>query len=86
MAKEKICPLKAGIICSPKCGLYSKLDEMCSLRLLAEAAIAIVDLRGRVFTTKILNAGRVTIPLDIREELSLKYEDRIKLIVVKDER
>jgi len=85
MSTDRLCPLKAGLICSPKCGLYSKLDERCSVSLIAEALISIVDLKGRVFTATIATGGRIGIPADIRYDLELNDGDRVKMVIVTEE-
>ena len=86
MSTPKLCPLKAGIICGPKCGLYSALDDRCSINLIAEALISVVDLRGKVFTSIVARGSRITIPLAIREDLKIEDGNRVRVIIVKEEK
>jgi len=84
MTADRICPLKAGLICNSKCGLYSKLDERCSISLIAEALISVVDLRGKVFTSIVARGSRITIPLAVREDLKIEDGNLVKVVIVKE--
>jgi len=84
MDKNRFCPLPSVGKCTSNCGFYSKLDKRCSINLLAEALIAIVDVKGKVFTGIATGAGRVTIPFAIRQELNIKDGDTIRMVVVKE--
>ncbi len=84
MDKDRFCPLPPRLNCTSNCGFYSKLDKRCSINLLAEALISLVDLRGRIFSNIMTRGGRVTIPLAIREELNLKDGSLIRLVIVRE--
>lgn len=82
--KNRFCPLPSVGKCTSNCGFYSKLDKRCSINLLAEALISLVDVKGKIFTNIMTSAGRVTIPFAIREELNLKDGDLVKMVIVKE--
>ena len=84
MVKNRFCPLPSVGKCTSECGFYSKLDKRCSINLLAEALIAIVDVRGKVFTSIVTSSGRTTIPFAIRKELNLGDGDLIKVLIAKE--
>ncbi len=86
MDKNRFCPLPPRLNCTSNCGFYSKLDKRCSINLLAEALIALIDVKGKVFTAIISQGSRVTIPFAIRQELNIKDGDTIRMVAVKEEK
>jgi len=84
MDKNRFCPLPSAVKCSSKCGFYSIRDKSCSINLLAEALISLINVKGKVFTGIATSGGRVTIPIIIRQELNIKEGDSIKMVVVKE--
>jgi len=80
------CPLRNGERCTmERCAWWNPIGEECSINLIAEALISVVDLKSRFFTAKISMGSRITIPADIRYDLDLEDGDRIKLAIVKEE-